>query len=128
MPRTEERLLAHAKAMRSEMPQRERELWTALRARRLEGAKFTRQVVIGPFIAYFVCRSRKPVIEVDGDTHIDAGRDQRRTGYLEGESYRVIRFANHDVMTNIEGVLAIVSASLAASPLPTLSPEGRGFS
>ncbi|RYY23786.1 MAG: endonuclease domain-containing protein [Sphingomonadales bacterium] len=128
MPRTDERLLARAKAMRSEMPQPERELWIALRAKRFEGAKFSRQVVIGPFIADFLCRSRKLVIEVDGDTHVDAGRDQRRTDYLESQGYRVVRFANHDVMTNMEGVLFAISEALANAPLPTLSPEGRGLS
>lgn len=127
MPRTDERLLARAKAMRSEMTQPERELWIALRGKRFEGVKFSRQVVIGPFIADFVCRSRKLIIEVDGDTHIDIERDRQRTIYLENQGYRVIRFSNHDVMTNIDGVLAALSASLATAPLPTLSPEGRGL-
>ena len=127
MPRTDERLLSRAKAMRTEMTQPERELWIALRAKRFEGVKFTRQVVIGPYIADFVCRSRKLVIEVDGDTHIDADRDERRTAYLNSQGYSVVRFTNSDVMSNLDGVLISLSDVLATAPLPTLSPKGRGL-
>ena len=118
MPRTDEQLLKRAKTMRSEMTQLERELWIALRGKRFEGIKFARQVVIGPFIADFVCRSRKLIIEVDGDSHADAARDTRRTAYLESQGYRVLRFANHDVMTNIDGVLLALSTARATAPLP----------
>ena len=127
MPKTNEELLKRAKAMRTEMTQPERELWTALRAKRFNGVKFSRQVVIGPFIADFVARSRKLVIEVDGNTHIDAARDDRRTRYLETQGYDVIRFANPDVVGNLEGVLTTIEVALAAAPLPTLSPMGRGL-
>ena len=47
--------------------------------------------------------------------------------YLEANGYRVIRFGNPDVMQNLEGVLLTIEASLAATPLPTLSPKGRGL-
>ena len=127
MPKTNEELLKRAKAMRTEMTQPERELWIALRAKRFNGVKFSRQVVIGPFIADFVARSRKLVIEVDGNTHIDAARDDRRTRYLETQGYEVIRFANPDVVGNLEGVLTTIEVALAAAPLPTLSPMGRGL-
>lgn len=66
MPSTNPKLLERARQMRSEMTQPERELWIALRAKRFSGVKFTRQVVIGPYIADFVCRSRKLIIELDG--------------------------------------------------------------
>lgn len=126
MPRTDEMLLKRARAMRTEMTQPERELWTALRGKR-HGVKFSRQVVIGPFIADFAARSRKLIIELDGDTHIDHQRDASRTSLLEQHGYRVIRFGNADVMQNLEGVLMTIDAALATAPLPTLSPEGRGL-
>lgn len=71
MAKTDPKLLERARQLRSDMPQPERELWTALRATRFESFKFTRQVVIGPYIADFVCRSRKLIIELDGATHAD---------------------------------------------------------
>ena len=127
MPRTDPLLLKRAKAMRTEMTQPERVLWTALRAKRFDGTKFTRQAPLGPFIADFVARSRKLVIEVDGDTHNDEARDERRTAWLAAQGYRVVRVSNDDVMRNLEGVMQIIGEALAAAPLPTLSPEGRGL-
>jgi very-short-patch-repair endonuclease len=129
VPKTDEALLARAKAMRSEMTQPERELWTALRAKRFADTKFSRQVVIAPYIADFVARTHKLVIELDGDTHAgNEQRDARRTAWLEEQGYRVIRFNNTDVMGNLEGVLLSFEAALATAPLPTLSPKGRGLS
>lgn len=121
-------LLDRAKRMRGGMTQPERELWIALRGKRLRGVKFARQVVIGPYIVDFVARTARLVIEVDGDSHADRGRDTTRTAWLEKEGYRVLRFANGDVMSNMEGVLITIQAALAVAPLPTLSPAGRGLS
>lgn len=103
-------------------------MWRILRAKQFEQVKFTRQVVIGPYIADFVARSRKLIVEIDGDSHVFGDlRDARRTAWLERQGYRVIRFTNHEVGSNLEGVAHAISAALAALPLsPTLSPEGRG--
>ncbi len=125
MPSTNPKLLERARQMRSEMTQPERELWIALRAKRFNGVKFTRQVVIGPYIADFVCRSRKLIIELDGATHDDASRDDQRTAFLEAQGYRVIRFWNNDVMTNLDGVLGALSEALATAPLPNPLPGGE---
>lgn len=125
MPSTNPKLLELARQMRSEMTQPERELWIALRAKRFNGVKFTRQVVIGPYIADFVCRSRKLIIELDGATHDDASRDDQRTAFLEAQGYRVIRFWNNDVMTNLDAVLGALSEALATAPLPNPLPGGE---
>ena len=128
MPKTDELMLARAKAMRSEPTHPEGRLWSHLRAKRLNGVKFARQVVIGPFIVDFVARLHKLLIEVDGDTH--GGKeaaDARRTRWLEQRGYRVPRFGNRDVEENMDGVLTTIIAALASAPLPTLSPEGRGL-
>lgn len=125
MPSTNPKLLERARQMRSEMTQPKRELWIALRAKRFDGVKFTRQVVIGPYIADFVCRSRKLIIELDGATHDDASRDDQRTAFLEAQGYRVIRFWNNEVMTNLDGVLGALSEALATTPLPNPLPGGE---
>ncbi|WP_238560105.1 endonuclease domain-containing protein [Sphingomonas sp. Mn802worker] len=111
------------------MTQPERELWTALRAHRFSGVKFSRQVPIGPFILDFVARLRKLAIEVDGDTHAgNEARDERRTAWLEEQGYDVIRFSNADVMHNLEGVLLAIKEALDAGPSPKPSPRrGEGF-
>ena len=115
-----------ARKMRREMTELETRLWLALRDRRLSGIRFSRQVVIGSYIADFCARSCKLIIEVDGDTHADQSRDQRRTAFLEAQGYRVIRFTNEEVATNLNGVLQVI-VSVTSAPHPTLSPEGRGL-
>lgn len=125
MPRTDETLLARAKAMRSDMTPPERTLWTALRAKRFGLVKFSRQVVIGTYIVDFAARSQKLVIEVDGDTHTDQVRDERRSAWLHEQGYRVIRFTNADVMGNLEGVLTAIGDEVATAPLPNPLPRGE---
>ncbi|WNO54962.1 endonuclease domain-containing protein [Stakelama saccharophila] len=125
MPKTNERLLQNAKAMRSEMPEPERRLWEAIRGKRLNGVKFNRQVVIGPYIVDFAARSHKLVIEVDGDTHTDAERDANRTAHLESQGYRVLRFTNHEIMTNLAGVSEAILSAIPTAPLPNPLPGGE---
>jgi very-short-patch-repair endonuclease len=90
----------------------EMKLWFGLRDRRLGGFKFVRQDSIGPYVADFVCRDRKVVVEVDGGQHAESARDQIRDAYLVSEGYRVLRFWNSDVSGNIEGVLETILSSL----------------
>jgi very-short-patch-repair endonuclease len=105
----------------------EHRLWLALRAKRLEGIKFRRQKVIGPYIADLSCRTpRMLVIEVDGDTHgLQADYDRKRTDFLMAQGYQVLRFTNQDVGGNLEGVLGAIHSALTLPLSPALSPEGE---
>ena len=101
----DEAALSRVRAARRLATPAERKLWSVLRARQVGGLKFRRQVWLGPFIADFLCAEARLVVEVDGDTHAaQPGYDRSRTAWLEREGFRVIRFANRDVMTNIAGV------------------------
>lgn len=83
----------------------EARLWTALRARRLGGWYWKRQVPFGPYFLDFLCREVGLVVEVDGGQHGDqVAYDARRTAYLERSGLRVIRFWNGAVLTNRDGV------------------------
>jgi very-short-patch-repair endonuclease len=112
-------LLERARKMRREGTPPERALWRHLKSDQLGGAKFRRQVVIGNYVADFACRT--PVmlaVELDGDTHgAQEDYDATRTRFLESKGYRVLRFANRDVMQDLEGVLMTISAALTPSPL-----------
>ncbi|WP_028967248.1 endonuclease domain-containing protein [Sphingomonas phyllosphaerae] len=124
---TDPLLLDRARKMRRQMTEPETRLWLALRGRRFHNTKFTRQVTIGPYIADFCARSAHLIIEVDGDTHTDQARDDRRTSWLSAQGFRVLRFTNADVMMNLDGVLQMIAVALTTAPHPTLSPEGRGL-
>jgi very-short-patch-repair endonuclease len=122
------RLVEYAKQMRREMTEPEMKLWFELRAKRFRNIKFRKQKVIGPYIADFAAREPKLVIELDGDTHSKHEiYDAKRTAYLQGQGYQVIRFSNRDVMKNLSGVLERLDAVIdqMTAPLPTLSPEGE---
>jgi adenine-specific DNA-methyltransferase len=99
--------------MRHEPTDVERKLWFALRDRRLAGKKFRRQVPIGSYIADFLCLEQKLIVELDGGQHDEqATHDERRTAFLSGEGYRVIRFWNNDVIENFDGVLMTIAEAL----------------
>ena len=60
------------------------------------------------YIADFVCLSEKLVIEVDGGYHEEPEQqhdDQIRTDYLQKRGYRVIRFKNEEVTSDIKYVI-----------------------
>ena len=86
-------------------------LWNALRRRHL-GVRFRRQEPIGPFIADFVCRSHRLVIELDGASHDDLARDQARDTWLVRHEWFVLRFDNEDVVGDLEGTLGLIEVAL----------------
>lgn len=97
-----------ARVLRSNATSAEERLWTALRARRLDGRKFVRQCPIGPFFADFACRELKIIVEVDGGTHgteDEVARDSARAAYLEDQGFRIFRATNQEVYDNLDGVL-----------------------
>ena len=117
-----------ARKMRSNPTEPEKRLWRSLSNGQLEGYKFRRQQMIGWFIADFVCASAKLIVEVDGDTHEEA-TDRARDNALAKRGYRTLRVTNHDVMSNMDGVLTSISEALrkADSPHPNPSPQGEGL-
>jgi very-short-patch-repair endonuclease len=122
-----------AKVLRKNSTDAERKLWSHIRDRQLLGFKFVRQQPVGPYIADFACREADLVIELDGGQHADLARDQQRTAELEQHGYDVIRFWNHDVLSNLEGTVQVISERLSKAPSPglrfakpDLSPRGRG--
>jgi very-short-patch-repair endonuclease len=123
------RTLTKAKRLRREMTDAERKLWSVLRDRRLEGAKFRRQQPIGPFVADFVCQEQRLIIEADGGQHAESVSDNRRTLFLESKGYRLLRFWNNDIMSNLDGVAQVIAAALltphpAQAALESPSPSG----
>jgi very-short-patch-repair endonuclease len=118
-----------ARGLRVGMTDAEQVLWYRLRNRQLDGHKFRRQHEIDHYVVDVVCSERMPVMELDGSQHFDQqDYDEARTCYLQTKGYRVLRFWNNDVLTNIESVLAAVMEALASpGPSPQSSPRrGEG--
>jgi very-short-patch-repair endonuclease len=91
----------------------EQRLWLGLRGDQL-GVSFRRQHPVGPYVLDFYCPSIRLAIELDGDEHVSrVVRDAVRTRFLNGCSIFVLRFANRDVWSNLEGVKEIIAIEIA---------------
>jgi very-short-patch-repair endonuclease len=114
MPTFQPRNTERARALRRAATPAERLLWRYL-ARAQLGAKFSRQMPIGPYFSDFLCRELMLVVELDGFSHeMRQEADARRTRVIEAAGYRVMRFTNTEVMANAEGVALAVRAVVAA--------------
>jgi very-short-patch-repair endonuclease len=103
--------VSFARGLRRNQTAAERRFWALLEPWRVAGWHFRRQAPIGPFVVDFICKRAKLIIEIDGDSHYsDAGiaGDERRTAFLAGLGYRVVRFSNDDVLENADGVGAVL--------------------
>ena len=106
-----------ARSFRKEMTNAENRMWYYLRNRRLNNYKFVREHIIGPYIADFVCRQKKVIVEVDGSQHAENIKyDSKRDNFLESEGYKIIRVWNSDVFDNIDGVLEVILDLLESVP------------
>ncbi|MBP89201.1 MAG: DNA methyltransferase [Planctomycetaceae bacterium] len=102
-----------ARELRQQQTKAESLLWQILRAKRFCGLKFRRQYPIGPFFADFACVELKYIIELDGGYHdYTFESDVSRQEYLENEGWRVIRFANEDVLEDVDAVAVSVARQL----------------
>jgi very-short-patch-repair endonuclease len=118
-----------ARDLRNNATDAERKLWCALSARKVGGTRFNRQVCIGPYICDFVARTPRLIIEVDGGQHTECVQDDKRTQFLLSQGYQVVRFWNHDVLDNIDGVVADIERLLPTlpQPLPQAGGEPAAF-
>ena len=84
----------------------EKKLWyEVLGNKRLSNLKFTRQKPLDMYIVDFYCAELMLAIEIDGHTHADQERyDKRRTENLNTYGIEVIRYTNAEVLNNLEGV------------------------
>ncbi|HEX9714865.1 MAG TPA: endonuclease domain-containing protein [Desulfurivibrionaceae bacterium] len=120
------KVLLNAKTLRTNQTEAEQRLWHHLRAHRFMDLKFKRQKPIGRYIVDFICVEQHLIIEIDGGQH--AGQteyDQRRDAWLRSQGYTVLRFWNHEVMQQLEGVLEQIRSTIALSPGPSPT-SGRG--
>ena len=91
--------------------------------------KFFRQYGIGHYIADFYCPKLSLAIEIDGNAHFSKDGveyDRERNTYFRGAGIQTVRFSNHDVLTQIDVVLANIEETfLDMKGSPSLIKEGE---
>ncbi len=119
-----------ARRMRKALTDAELKLWNELRAHRLGGLSFRRQMPISGYIVDFACPSHRLIVEVDGSQHGDdvmAISDAARTEDLRSLGWTVLRFWNDDVLRDIDGVCAHIvctaGQTAGVAPMLSLQPE-----
>ncbi|WP_235927696.1 endonuclease domain-containing protein [Sandarakinorhabdus rubra] len=112
-----------ARAMRKSMTPAERALWHLLRDRRFSGHKFRRQVPVGPFIVDFLSFADRLIVEADGGQHADNLPDEARTRWMKAQGFRVLRFWNHEILTQRELVAERLFLALADPSPRSASPS-----
>jgi very-short-patch-repair endonuclease len=106
-----------ARRLRADVTEAEQKLWSQLRKRQLYGFQFRRQFSIGPFFVDFVCLEAKVIIEVDGSQHADQRtQDASRSEFLRTNGYRVLRFWNFDVLSDLDSVVERIAEVLRQTP------------
>lgn len=83
--------------------------------KQLAGYRFRRQHTIGNFIVDFFCFEKGLAIELDGGHHtVQGDYDQKRTLWLESRGYKVLRFWNSQIMTEMDAVKEVILKELKA--------------
>ncbi len=109
-------LVPLAKQLRKEMTKEERHLWYDFL--RTYPVRFSRQKVLGKYIADFYSAEARLVIELDGSQHYEedsARKDAERTTFLEGYGLKIIRIPNNEVIRNFSSVCEYVDAAIKQS-------------
>ena len=105
-----------AKQLRKEMTKEERHLWYDFL--RSYPVRFSRQKVLGKYIADFYSAGAKLVIELDGSQHYEddnVQKDVERTSFLEEYGLKVIRIPNNEVNENFSGVCEYIDTAVKQS-------------
>lgn len=115
-PKHNKQLVPLAKQLRKEMTKEERHLWYDF----LRGypIRFSRQKVLGKYIADFYSAKAKLVIELDGSQHYENDnmqKDIERTDFLKKYGLTVIRIPNNEINENFQGVCEYIDSAVKQS-------------
>ena len=113
--------------LRTDMTDAEHLLWQHLRAHQLLGQKFRRQQPIGRYVTDFVHFGARLIVEADGGQHNEATKDAIRDEWFKSQGFRVLRFWNHEILSETGAVLEQALGAVAPSQPPPLPQGERGF-
>jgi very-short-patch-repair endonuclease len=116
-----------ARYLRRTMSGVEWDLWSRLRGRRLDGFKFRRKALIGPYIVDFACMSARLVVEIGGEMYDRSPpSDAARAAWLDARGFRVVRFTPDDVSGRMDSVITTIRGELASRPSSRSISASRG--
>ena len=98
------------------MTKEERHLWYDFL--RTYPVRFSRQKVLGFYIADFYCAKAKLVIELDGSQHYgdnNIRKDDERTAFLKNYGLTVIRIPNNEITRNFRGICEWIDIAVKQS-------------
>lgn len=109
-------IFKNAGELRNNLTPAEMVLWGHLKGNQL-GVKFRRLHPLGIYIADFYCHPHKLVVELDGSIHNLPEiivNDIERQRNLELDGFKVLRFKNEEVFSEIEKVLQTIKDAVAS--------------
>ncbi len=120
--------IKYSRSLRKNQTDAEKRLWSLLRNRQLCGAKFRRQHPVGRYILDFYSPEHHLGIEADGSQHYDdcgIKTDKMRTQELLKAGIKLLRFSDRDILTNAEGVYAVIAEAISTPHLNPLPLKGE---
>ena len=117
-------LVPLAKQLRKGMTKEERHLWYDFL--RTYPVRFSRQKVLGKYIADFYSAEARIIIELDGSQHYEDSQleaDAGRTAFLERYGLMVIRIPNNEISRNFRSVCEYIDTAVRQS----LSQKSKDF-
>ena len=109
-------LVPLAKHLRKNMTKEERHLWYDFL--RNHPVRFSRQKILGKYIADFYSAEANLVIEIDGSQHYEDSvimQDAERTAFIEAYDLKVIRIPNNEISKNFRGVCEYIDTEVRQS-------------
>ena len=108
----------YARDMRADATKAENMMWQTLRGSQAEGFKVKRQAPLDGYIFDFVWFGYKLIMEVDGGQHPGNAEDEARDHHFADEGFETLRFRNHEVERNLDGVCSHILHRLRARVHP----------
>ena len=105
-----------AKGLRRRLSLPEGLLWRALKGGKLDGLKFRKQHLIGPYVLDFYCHEVRLCVEVDGGSHGFGRRpidDERRDRWLRDHGVRTLRISASLVLGDVDDAVNTIRGALA---------------
>ncbi len=103
----------HRRTLRCNSTDTEKIIWQQLRGRQVLNARFRRQHTIENYIVDFVSFDAMLIVEIDGGQHAEnCTYDERRDALVTPTGFKVLRFWNSDVTTNLNGVMESIYAAV----------------